>query len=624
MLTTAHIHDRKVDRAVGELMANARRLAAAGFAAEAYAALGALLQEGPWRLPMHGLAAQQLKRLLPSVSLLAGEPCPAVGDQAAMTAAEQAEWAEREAAAQISSVAMVVRHQQRPAGAAWSPAFLDSLVDAQGPPGDPRPGAAFGEFCVDAECVLKERVGRRFPGAIAPVEIPTDEDLEALGLPPESWSELREQLLRAGRIDVAAAAAEIETADIARAASNYLRSTGRPGGYLADFIFHACWLLLLQDGMDAEALEVAALWLSQHGSVPEPMIDCACLPAVRRFLREGRLAQALGVDAQAARAWLQSIASRRSAEPTKPAAVSVVRHGREELLRCVQETPLAPMTWMELAVPGSGEQAWICRVPVEQRKQLWLAARALVARTGRWPLVTTFWGDHDDPPDAGRIAEDIFMRFPYESGPARDDLSPTALIADSHAAKLEMFLAELGEGGYSPDRQALLQQWQYECQAQGLKVDDLDRAFTACGNDRVRFERWLAEQEAVQGQSDPARGRDRPFEPDTAWLLLLPTPHSEDALAYAHWFGMERGPAEGFIALLRQWRQRYGAELFAHYGTMLEFVVSRPPEDLDAALQLAVEHECVAPCTLALPGTALRHYAVGLIGHETWFLHERP
>jgi hypothetical protein len=39
---------------------------------------------------------------------------------------------------------------------------------------------------------------------------------------------------------------------------------------------------------------------------------------------------------------------------------------------------------------------------------------------------------------------------------------------------------------------------------------------------------------------------------------------------------------------------------------------------------LAYEHERVAPCTLMLPGIPLRHYAEGLIGHRTWFLHERP
>ena len=81
---------------------------------------------------------------------------------------------------------------------------------------------------------------------------------------------------------------------------------------------------------------------------------------------------------------------------------------------------------------------------------------------------------------------------------------------------------------------------------------------------------------------------------------------------------------EGFIALLRRWRERNGAELFTHYGTMLEFEVSRPPADLDAALPLAHEHALAAPCTLALSGTPLRHHALGLVGHGEWFLHERP
>ncbi|WP_291467436.1 DUF4253 domain-containing protein [Acidovorax sp.] len=74
----------------------------------------------------------------------------------------------------------------------------------------------------------------------------------------------------------------------------------------------------------------------------------------------------------------------------------------------------------------------------------------------------------------------------------------------------------------------------------------------------------------------------------------------------------------------RGWRELHGAELWAHYGTMLEFAVGRPPRDFDTALALAREHDLAAPCTLALPGIALRHHALGLVGHGTWFLHERP
>jgi hypothetical protein len=54
--------------------------------------------------------------------------------------------------------------------------------------------------------------------------------------------------------------------------------------------------------------------------------------------------------------------------------------------------------------------------------------------------------------------------------------------------------------------------------------------------------------------------------------------HGWQVAAYVSFFGAEvPGGAERLIAVLRSWHERYGAELVAHYGTMLEFVVRRPP-----------------------------------------------
>ena len=78
------------------------------------------------------------------------------------------------------------------------------------------------------------------------------------------------------------------------------------------------------------------------------------------------------------------------------------------------------------------------------------------------------------------------------------------------------------------------------------------------------------------------------------------------------------------IALLRSWRERFGAELVAHWGNMLQLVVEHPPTDADTAWELAWEQTLVAPCTIWLPGTPLREYARSLIGANRWFLHERP
>lgn len=587
MLTTTALHHPDLDQAIGELLSNARQLALAGLATEANAALSLLLQPGPWRLPAHGAQVHQVQRLLPPVCWLAGQPCPAFGELEAMAPEQVAGWTEEAAADQVRSMARVSRNQMRPAGADWSPDFLSTLAERCGADGDPRPHVAFGQFCMDAEFVLKARIGQRFGCSTATVDAPSADELRDLGLPEEELAQLLAQLQGAGQIDVAPAAEATPTLDIARATVAYLRTTGFAGGYLASFIFLACWLLLVEEGQDSAAQEVATDWLAREADAPAAMLDVAAVASVARFLRSGRLAAALQVDAQAAQTWLATLASRQPAVAAPasllPEALPVPQT-LEALLACVQGTHLQALPWLHVPVPGSPEHAWVASVPVAERKALWRAARALVGGTGCWPLVTTLWTPLDNRPDVERLGEDLFMRFPYGGGAGRDDITPQAFIAGSQSVDVDGFLAELAANAYPP----------------------------------------TDEPEAADDAPDPAVYRQPPFDPDNAWLVLLPTPHGENALAYEHWYGLERGRVEGFIALLRRWRERYGAELFAHYGTMLEFVVTQPPADLDAALALTREHALAAPCTLDLSGTAQRHHALGLVGHGDWFLHERP
>ncbi len=74
----------------------------------------------------------------------------------------------------------------------------------------------------------------------------------------------------------------------------------------------------------------------------------------------------------------------------------------------------------------------------------------------------------------------------------------------------------------------------------------------------------------------------------------------------------------------RHWEQRYGAELVAHYGTMLGCFVRNPPNNLSEAFELAKEHYAMAPYEFYVSSMSLRDYARGLVGSYSWFLHERP
>lgn len=638
-LTTQHLHDRRLDSALEELLANARLAAVAGHASEALAALGLLLQrEGAWRLPAHGALVAQVQRLLPAVALLAGQGCPAVGEQEAMDCAQLVDWAEPQSGQLLQSLALPGRLQLAPAGQDWSPDFLATLAQRQGAAGDSRPHLAFGAFCMDAELVLKARIAAQWgTSAALDDDVPTADDLIALGLPEDEVAAMLAQLQSAGHIDVAPAAEATDTLDIARALAGYLRATGFAGGYLVHSIWQASWLLLAAEGRDGDATEVAAAWLAHDvPAAATGLLDLAVVPAAGELLRAGRLEPAVGVDAQAVATWRTALDARTSPVPAPepPAVVAgTPTESLEAWLARLQGTPLAALDWLALPVPGhagaaSGEIAWAAQVPVPEREALWQAARALVERgSGRWPVVTTLWSGGTEAPGPEALADDLFMRFPYEQGAARDDVSPRSFIATARGFDADELLAELADSAYPLDENDQLDAWRGELAAAGVPDDaaaGFDAAWAECAGDRLRFEHWLAALEQSHGVTDPERGRQERFDPDNAWLVLLPTPHSEEALAYLHWYGMEGRRADGFIALLRRWREQHGAELWAHYGTMLEFAVRQPPQDFDSALALAREHDLAAPCTLALPGIALRHHALGLVDYGTWFLHERP
>lgn len=139
------------------------------------------------------------------------------------------------------------------------------------------------------------------------------------------------------------------------------------------------------------------------------------------------------------------------------------------------------------------------------------------------------------------------------------------------------------------------------------------------------LDRWLLDWELGNGRTgDPSEMRLEWFTPDTAFVIFLPTSSSWETLAYLNWCGTNCHGTEYFIALGKSWEQRFGAELVADYGTMLQCLVSRPPADPHEAWELAREHDLAAPSNLALPGLPMRHYARGLVGHDRWFLHERP
>lgn len=260
----------------------------------------------------------------------------------------------------------------------------------------------------------------------------------------------------------------------------------------------------------------------------------------------------------------------------------------EELQAALEQTSLEGREAIRLDVLDTREAAFAIRIEPDEVLSAWRVARGLVGATGRWPVVVSCIGPLDGGDEmAWRdrvVTADLFSRTEFEGDPPGLDVSPAAVIDRSRSAAVDPFV-------------------------DSLLAD--------------HPEEYLSAESTVPDEH--LGGHLEWFEPEEATaIILLPRATSEAALAYIGFFGAWGDGAVAFVALARRWREMYGAELVAHYGTMLEFVVEHPPASFEQACTLAREQLAFALCTTYLPSLTLGDHARSLVGRDTWFLHQRP
>jgi hypothetical protein len=307
-------------------------------------------------------------------------------------------------------------------------------------------------------------------------------------------------------------------------------------------------------------------------------------------------------------------------------------------------------TWLRarraiaLPIPESTESAFAVEIRSDDLDRVWNEAASLAEFAGRWPLVSATVGTGRGPDWASAIrAQDFFCRFEYTLETGRET-APEAIVRAADGVVISAFLLQLDIMRRQQERE-LAELFSKRKGANSLLLHEVDctnyafgsapsadTVFAGIGQDnasnRHMVERYLMRWESERWYRwDPSLARMPWFdlaEHGYLVLLFLPVRCSWDALAYLHWFGAERFPTSSAIALGRHWQRLYGAELVAHYGTMLQCVVARPPSNPESAWPLACEHDLFSPGTLAPSGTRVRHYAQGLVGHDRWFFHDRP
>ncbi len=267
----------------------------------------------------------------------------------------------------------------------------------------------------------------------------------------------------------------------------------------------------------------------------------------------------------------------------------------EDLRSLVDGTMLADRDMGEVEVSASrsdvdaghvvdGSRVLVVRIGSDEVLPAWQLARSLADRTGRWPVAACSFDFHFN---------------------ASSDVS-------SITAELDRFEFELEFAGFN-DPASIIER---------SRVVEVDAEFARLAAEAD----WLDIPDPAKVPGSVPQYNDW-FEPTNQLvsLLLLPDPSPENALAYLHWFAASHSlPSHVLIAVLRRWHETFGAELVAHWGTMLQLVVSRRPASAGEALALARQQELVAPCTTTLPGASTEEHAATLLSSDRWFLHERP
>lgn len=252
---------------------------------------------------------------------------------------------------------------------------------------------------------------------------------------------------------------------------------------------------------------------------------------------------------------------------------------------------------------------------------LWQRLRALVDRTGRWPVATCTWG----------YDEDYLNREP--AGATSGTLPPPRRLM-REAVALDVGAA-LDRAEAASVRQPLEEAFAWHQEATRRRcglTPALSEVREALGEEPSEpdLERWFLHWELTEGGLVPTPGEARYLEwfvpgPDQeVSLLLLPAAEPWSVAAWTASFEGEWPEPALRPAVLRDWGARFGAEPAANWLTMQQLGVNRPPTGLDEAFAVARTTSLLWPDTLSGPGVTVRELAVDLVGRTRWFLHFRP
>ncbi len=301
----------------------------------------------------------------------------------------------------------------------------------------------------------------------------------------------------------------------------------------------------------------------------------------------------------------------------------------EELRSFLVDTILEKSRLAVLEISGlDSEILAISIAPESNLLECWQLMREKLALTQRWPVIVCGW-------DGGNWINSISFEF---SRHVFNNESTQSLINRAEQLDVEAFFhqqANTRDEWWTPitinqtiESELELTRNQFGAapsQQQLQSYLDSQRGDPQLAIESYLFN-WELQYFPQQAISSVPNDYWDWYQPENQFLALalLPTQESWQTLVYLHWYAAETIGSDLAAAILKSWQSRYGAEIVAHYGTMLQLLSQKRPIQPQLAFQLAWQQYTIAPCTLALPGVSLRDHARALLHQSKWFLHERP
>ena len=293
-----------------------------------------------------------------------------------------------------------------------------------------------------------------------------------------------------------------------------------------------------------------------------------------------------------------------------------------EVERRLADSTLGDLPRVGVLLPGDLASTLVVEIADRDLLPTWREANEVLTGLDLCPVAVTSWG-------ASTWTEGhLFSRFHYGDG----DTSPASVIERSRALTVDDALARFAhDDQWEIDNWDGAIEWQLASTERRVGSVPARTLWTDIpAGDVVELERRLLQWEETIRPTESSETSESLewFDPrphDRVALALLPVAASCDAFAFLSFYGAEgNGRHEALARIARDWQERFGAELVANWGTMLQFSVSAAPTALEEAFELAVQQQLVAPCTTILPGETIRDLARHLWRGDRWFLHERP